>query len=131
MKMPKFGTKSSLFGYFWARILKNYCHIWNQDLRTSVTASFCEETKRAKFGTKSTLLGYFWPKIPYFCNFGQGFLKNYCHVWNQHPEIILFAKFQGKTKMPNFVTKNAWFGYFGLGFESNIVIFEINTLAFV
>ena len=22
MKMPKFGTKSALFGYFWARILK-------------------------------------------------------------------------------------------------------------
>ena len=27
MKMPKFGTKNALFGYFWARILKNYCHI--------------------------------------------------------------------------------------------------------
>ena len=29
-KMPKFGTKTSLFGYFWGRISKNYCHIWNQ-----------------------------------------------------------------------------------------------------
>ena len=27
MKMPKFGTKNVLFGYFEARILKNYCHI--------------------------------------------------------------------------------------------------------
>ena len=26
--MPKFGTKSALFSYFWARISKNYCHIW-------------------------------------------------------------------------------------------------------
>ena len=25
--MPKFGTKNALFGYFWARILKNCCHI--------------------------------------------------------------------------------------------------------
>ena len=28
--MPKFGTKKALFGYFWARILKNYYHIRNQ-----------------------------------------------------------------------------------------------------
>ena len=26
-KMPKFGSKNALFGYFWARILKRYCHI--------------------------------------------------------------------------------------------------------
>ena len=27
MKMPKFGTKNALFGYFWTTSLKNYCHI--------------------------------------------------------------------------------------------------------
>ena len=27
IKTPKFGTKSDLFGYFWVRILKHYCHI--------------------------------------------------------------------------------------------------------
>ena len=27
IKLPKFGTKNALFGYFWARILKSYCHI--------------------------------------------------------------------------------------------------------
>ena len=26
-KMPKFGKKSALFGYFCTRILKNYCRI--------------------------------------------------------------------------------------------------------
>ena len=25
--MPKFGTKRVLFGYFWARIIKNYSHV--------------------------------------------------------------------------------------------------------
>ena len=30
MKMLKFGTKNALFGFFWARMLKNYCHICNQ-----------------------------------------------------------------------------------------------------
>ena len=33
MKMPIFGTKSALFGYFWARMLKNYCHIWNSTFK--------------------------------------------------------------------------------------------------
>ena len=27
IKIPKLGTKNALFGYFWAGILKNYCHI--------------------------------------------------------------------------------------------------------
>ena len=57
--MPKFGTKSALFLYFWARILPNYCHIRNQHLRISVTAKFCEETKMPKFGIKIALFGYF------------------------------------------------------------------------
>ena len=26
-KIPKFGGRNALFGYFWARILENYCHI--------------------------------------------------------------------------------------------------------
>ena len=26
MEMPIFGTKNVLFGYFLARIIKNYCH---------------------------------------------------------------------------------------------------------
>ena len=27
IKMAKFGSKNALFGYFWARIFKNYSHI--------------------------------------------------------------------------------------------------------
>ena len=65
MKMPKFGTKSVLFGYFSTRILKNYCHVWNQHFRNSVIAKFCEETKMPKFGTEITIFGYFWQKMPY------------------------------------------------------------------
>ena len=68
-----------------------------------------------KVGTKNAIFGYFWRKMPYFGIFGPEFLKNYCHIWNQHPQICLFAKFHGKTKMPRFGTKNAWFGYFGAG----------------
>ena len=50
--MSKFGAKR-------ARILKNYCHIWNQHLQFGGTAKFCEETKMPKFETKNALFGYF------------------------------------------------------------------------
>ena len=59
------------------------------------------------FLTQNALFGYL----------GQEFKKNYCHIWNQHPQMCLFAKFhqKKKTKMPTFGTKNAWFGYFWTG----------------
>ena len=59
MTMPKTGTKNALFGYFWDKIFKNYCRIWNQHLQISVTAKFCEKTKMHNFGTKNVLFGYF------------------------------------------------------------------------
>ena len=96
--MSKFGTKSASFGYFWARILKNYCHIWNQHLRISVIAKFCEETKMPKFGTKNDLLGIFDQECVIWVFLGKNVLKNYCHIWNQHPQICLFAKFHKKNK---------------------------------
>ena len=46
-------TKSALFGYFWARILKNYCHIGNQHPQISLIANFREKTKMPKFGNKN------------------------------------------------------------------------------
>ena len=102
--------------YFWAKILKNYCLIWNQHPRICLIVKFCEETKIPKFGTKNALLEYFWPKMPYLGIFGQELKKkNYCHIWNQHPQICLFAKFHEKTKMPKFGTKKVWFMYFWAG----------------
>ena len=57
--MPKFGTKYAWFGYFWASIWKQFCHILNQHLQISVVAKFCEETKMSKFGTKNAWFVYF------------------------------------------------------------------------
>ena len=111
-KMPKFGTKNALFGYFWARILKNYCHIWNQHLRISVIAKFCEETKMPKFGTKNDLLGIFDQECVIWVFLGKNVLKDYCHIWNQHPQICLFAKFHEKEKISKSGTKNTLFWYF-------------------
>ena len=110
--MPKFGTKCALFGYFLGRILKNYCHTWNQHLRINVIAKFCDETKMPKCGTKNALLGIFDQECLIWVFLGKNFKWNYCCIWILHPQICLFGKFHEKTKLPKFGTKNAWFGYF-------------------
>ena len=62
MKMPKLGNKSALFGYFWAKLLKNYCHIWNQHPQICLFPKFREKKKQkkkqTKFWTKSVLIGF-------------------------------------------------------------------------
>ena len=68
-------SKNALFRYSWARILKKYFHIWNQQPQICLLAKFREKTKVPKFGTKSALFEYFW----------DGILKKYCHLWDQHP----------------------------------------------
>ena len=98
----KNGTKNALFRHFWARILKNYCHIWNTHPQICLIVKFHEKTKLPKFGTKNALFGYFWARI----------LENYCHIWNTHPQSCLMAKFCEKLKMCKFGTENALFGYF-------------------
>ena len=63
IRMPKLDTKSAFFGYFRARILKNYCHIWNQIPRICIIPKFCRKTKMPKFGTKNAVFGYSWAGI--------------------------------------------------------------------
>ena len=69
-KMSKFGTKNALVSYFWARFLKDYCHILYQHPQICLFAKFHETTKIPKFGTKSPLVWYFWARI----------FKNGCHI---------------------------------------------------
>ena len=44
--------------------------------------------------------------------FGLEFEKKYCHIWNQHPQICLIAKYHQIMKMTKFGTKSTLFGYF-------------------
>ena len=85
------------WGYFCARILKNYCHISNQYPPICLMAIFFEKAKVTKFGTKNAVIADFWTRI----------LKNYCDIINQHPQVCLFAKFHEKTNMAKFGTKSA------------------------
>ena len=45
--MSKFGTKTALFGHFWASIFKRYCHILNQYPWICLIAKFCKKNKNA------------------------------------------------------------------------------------
>ena len=74
-----------------------------------------------KLGTKDTLFGSFLSRI----------LKNYCHIWNQFPQICAIVKFPEKRKMPNLGTKNALFGYFLTRISKTIAIFEVCILKVV
>ena len=58
--------------------------------------------KMLKFITKSALSEYFCAR----------FLKNSCHISNQHLHISVTVKFCEETKMLIFGTKNALFEYF-------------------
>ena len=48
--------------------------------------------------------------MPYLRILGLEFLKNYGHIWNQHPQVCLSGKFcDKKTKMSKFENKNVLF----------------------
>ena len=98
-KILRFGTKNVNFG---ARIIKHYCHIWNQRSRICLLTKFDANTKIFKFGTKISWVVYFWA----------GSWKIFCDIWNQYPQISLTAKFLEKTKTPKFGIKSALLGYF-------------------
>ena len=130
----KLSTKNVLSGYFWAKIWKNYCHIWNQHLWVCQNAKFHikpkktqkkqtqkqkkttknkRKRKKIKFGTKIVLLGV---------GFGLEFEKSLSYL---KPSILNLSNFQViGPKLPSL-------SIFKLEFEKSSVIFEINTLEFI
>ena len=119
--MPKFGTKNGLLGYFWARILKSYCHIWNQHPRICLIAKICEKTKMPKFGTKGALLLSYLKSAPW--NFSNCKIRwwphndlrdqgkqqvHYWHSYESHKYLLLtfFQYFQAiKDTRPSMASK--------------------------
>ena len=66
MKMPKFGTKNALFGYFWARIKKKTIVIFEiRTLEFFNLQNFAKKQKCLNLG----------PKMPYLGIFGLEFQK--------------------------------------------------------
>ena len=100
VKILKFETKNTWFGYFWTGSWKLYCHILNQLHRICLISKFLRKTKMPKLGTNNVLFEYFWARI----------WKWYCHIWNQHSRICLISRFlRKKTNVP-------YLGIFGLEF---------------
>ena len=119
-KTHNFGTKNAVLSIFdqqcliWAFLAKNiqgnYYHNWN--LHHQI-AKFCEKTKIPSFGTnnaicvmrcliktfpKKTKSHKFREKNALFSYFLGRIFKNCCHIWNQHPQTSMIAKFCVKTK---------------------------------
>ena len=103
--------------YFWLGIWKYYFHVSNQHPQICLVAKFGAKIKILKFGTKNVLFGYFW-------------------AWNLKKTIVRFEistfkyvylqNITKKQKCLNFGPKMPDLCIFGLKFENNIVIFEIN-----
>ena len=70
--------------YFWAAVLKNYCHIWDLPTFGFVKfQSFTQNKKDFELDSKNTLLGKFRQKWTFWLEFE----KNYCHIWDRYPRI--------------------------------------------
>ena len=68
--MPKFGIKTALYEYFWARILKRLLSYLKSAPSNVSICKISRKKKIPKFRTKMELFMYFWA----------GTLKEYCHI---------------------------------------------------
>ena len=80
-------TKLALFGYFWVKILTNYCHISNQHPQICQTAKFHKKSKLPKLLTKNAVIGYLWGKV----------FKNIV-IFEIRPSILSNGRILQKTK---------------------------------
>ena len=60
----------------------------------------------------------------FICVFWRPYLKNHCHIWNEHHQIWLIPNIGAKIKMPDLRV-------LGLKFENTFVLFEISMIEFV
>ena len=121
-KLPKFRTKDA---FIWVFLGQNFEKLLSYFKSAPSNLCNCKillkNKNRQIWENKNPLFRYFWAR----------FLKYYCHIWNQHPEICWIVKFHGKTRLHKFGTKNALFRYFWVYFRKPIVLFEISTLKFL
>ena len=94
VKNSKFRTKNALFRYFLEQIEKDI-------------AIFVISTLKVKSFMQNVRNFNLEPKLPSL----DWHLKNYGHIWNQHPRICRNVKFQKNVQNPKFSTKNTLFGY--------------------
>ena len=114
--MAKSGVRNALFGYFWAGILKVFCHICNQYPQICVNGKFDKKTKGPKFLTRNAL----------FACFSKAIVK----LQISSLKFVYLQNFVNKENCLKLGPKVPYFGIFGHKFQKTIVIFEISTLKF-
>ena len=102
--------------------IKNYGHIWNQHVRISVTAKFCEETKCLKLGPKMPYLDILDQECLIWVFLGKNFFKKVLPYLKSASWNLSTCKISRKYKNAQiweprcliwaFLIKNALFGYF-------------------
>ena len=107
MKFFLYRTENALFGCLGQQFWKSTVIFEINALDFDLLQSLIKKLKSLNLGPKMSDL-----------NISGLEFENY--IWNQRPRIRLNAKFQAKTKIPKFGTKNVLFGIFG--------IFEISNL---
>ena len=107
-KMPKFGTKNAI---------KLLSYLKSAPSNVSICKISQKKQKCLNLGPKMPYLGIFDQKCLTWVFLGMNLKKNYCHIWNQHPQMCLFAKFHKKTKKClNVGPKVPYLGIFGQEF---------------
>ena len=106
--------KSALFAYFWARILKKYCHIWNQHLQIIIIVKFSKKQKCLNLRPKMPHLGIFDQKCLIWVFLGKIFRKTIVIFEISTLKFVYLQYFTKKQKCLN-LDQNAWFGYFWAG----------------
>ena len=90
-RLLKLGTKNALFGSFGEQFWKAialFVISAPELVQKSLKQSLVEKEKSLNLGLK----------MPNFQVFGLKF-ENYCHNWNQYPQICLFLEFGFKIKI--------------------------------
>ena len=117
-KKIKLEIKIALFGFFWAKIWRNYYHIWNQHLQICGIAKF--HSKRKSLNLR--------PRIPYLGIFRLKFVET---IMTFEISTFEFVKMQSFMLKKISLGPNCLILVFWLKFEKTIVIFEISIPGFI
>ena len=92
--------------------IKNYGHIWNQHVRISVIAKFCEETKCLKLGPKTPYLDILDKECLIWVFLGKNFFWKSIVIFEI--SILKFVYLQNFTKIQKCSNLGAKMSYLGI-----------------
>ena len=98
--------------YFWAGILKSYCHIWNQRPQVFISAKFCKKRKIRKCRSKNDFLKIFAQKLFIWLFQGNNLEKPIVVFEIRTLKFVQLEKCSKKTKTLKIGNKNTLLVYF-------------------